>query len=148
MCLVHEVLTQDYTEIELIVVNDGSKDDTTEALAQIKDTQLKVINKANGGVSSARNTGIDAVRGKYITFIDDDNIPIDYISSFMREEYEETDFLIDSYNSQYDENTPIAVHFKTKEFIDSYECLDYLSGKTSDMPYRLSIVLPELSYCG
>ncbi len=61
---------------EVIIVNDGSTDDTAKILEQFKSNNLvKIIDKENGGASSARNAGIDASYGKYLYFCDaDDNL--------------------------------------------------------------------------
>ena len=62
-------------DFEVIAINDGSKDNTLPLLNEfsVKYTNLKVINKGNGGVSSARNKGIEAAKGKYVLFLDADD---------------------------------------------------------------------------
>lgn len=60
---------------ELIVINDGSKDDTLEKINLFKeDKHLKIINQENKGFSGARNRGIDEAKGKYIMFLDSDDL--------------------------------------------------------------------------
>ena len=66
------VLEQDYTERELIVVDDGSSDDTAAVLAGYGD-RIRVVSKPNGGLSSARNAGIRTARGSLIAFLDADD---------------------------------------------------------------------------
>jgi hypothetical protein len=66
------VLDQTYRDYELIVVDDGSTDDTP-ALLDAYGADLKVIRQANAGVSAARNTGVRAARGNYIAFLDSDD---------------------------------------------------------------------------
>jgi len=68
------VLAQTHREFELIVVDDGSTDDTVEQLARIHDARLRVIRQPNGGSSAARNTGIAAGHGEWIAFIDGDDV--------------------------------------------------------------------------
>lgn len=65
----------DYQDCEVIVVNDGSKDNSAEVVEQYVATHpnVRMINKTNGGVSSARNLGIEEAKGKYIYFIDADD---------------------------------------------------------------------------
>ena len=78
---VNSVCAQTYENIEVILVDDGSKDKSAElcdTLAQ-KDNRITVIHKKNGGVSTARNSGIEFAKGQYILFVDsDDMIPNDY----------------------------------------------------------------------
>ena len=69
------IILQTYKNLEIIVVDDGSRDHTGEILDNYakKDRRIKVIHKENGGVSSARNKGIEAAEGDYIGFIDGDD---------------------------------------------------------------------------
>ena len=77
------ILAQTFTNIEVIAVNDGSPDNCGKILDEYaqKDKRIKVIHKENGGVSSARNTGLDMATGTYIGFVD----PDDYINADMYE---------------------------------------------------------------
>ena len=76
---IDSILAQTFTDFELILVNDGSTDNSGMICNEYakKDSRIIVIHKENGGVSSARNLGIDNAKGKYITFVDSD----DYILS-------------------------------------------------------------------
>ena len=69
------VLNQTYNEFEIILVNDGSTDKTSDICDEYKaiDNRIKVIHKENGGVSSARNIGISKSTGEYIMFLDSDD---------------------------------------------------------------------------
>ncbi len=69
---VDSVLAQTYRDFELIVVDDGSTDDTAEIL-QPYGPDITVIRQANAGVSAARNTGIRAAKGAFIAFLDSDD---------------------------------------------------------------------------
>ena len=77
------ILNQTLKEIEVIVVNDGSKDNSQEIIADFveKDSRVLSIQKENGGLSDARNVGIDKAQGEFIAFIDSD----DYIDAIMLE---------------------------------------------------------------
>ena len=72
---VDSVLNQEFADFELILVDDGSPDDSGKICDEYaeKDARVKVIHKENGGVSSARNVGIEASCGKYIIFLDSDD---------------------------------------------------------------------------
>ena len=75
---VDSVLAQTYTNLDIILVDDGSPDECPSICDgyAVRDERVRVVHKPNGGLSSARNAGIDAARGEYITFIDSD----DYVS--------------------------------------------------------------------
>lgn len=76
------VLGQSYKNIEVILINDGSKDKSGEMCDNyaLIDNRVSVVHQENKGVSSARNAGIDIAQGKYISFIDsDDAIHADFI---------------------------------------------------------------------
>ena len=70
---VNSVLSQSMQRFELIVVDDGSTDDTAEFLRTIADPRLSVIVQPNGGVCVARNSGLAAARCDFVTFLDSDD---------------------------------------------------------------------------
>jgi glycosyltransferase involved in cell wall biosynthesis len=75
------VLDQTVRDIEVIVVDDGSTDDTRAAVEAVKDARLKYFYKSNGGVSSARNMGLAKAGGEYICFLDSDDLwPENFLS--------------------------------------------------------------------
>lgn len=72
---IDSILAQTFTDFELILVDDGTKDDSgviCDRYAE-QDNRIRVIHKQNGGLSSARNAGLDIARGEYIGFIDSDD---------------------------------------------------------------------------
>lgn len=75
---VDSVINQTYKNLDIILVDDGSPDKCPAICDEYaeKDTRVRVIHRKNGGLSAARNSGIDIARGEYITFIDSD----DYVS--------------------------------------------------------------------
>ena len=72
---VDSILAQTYTDLEVILVDDGSPDSSSVICDQYaeKDNRVKVLHKENGGVSSARNAGLDIATGDYCTFVDSDD---------------------------------------------------------------------------
>ena len=90
---VNSVLAQTYRDFELIMVDDGSTDDSgklCDALA-LKDHRIRVIHKKNGGVASARNAGLGAASGEYIGWVDSDDLvsPVMFqVMMDMAEKYE------------------------------------------------------------
>lgn len=91
---IKSLLNQTYKNIELIYVNDGSKDDTLSILNKFAklDNRVIVVDKLNGGVSTARNAGIQVASGEYITFCD----PDDYVSPIYIESQVKT---LEKYNA-------------------------------------------------
>ena len=69
---VESVLSQTHSNVEAVVVDDGSRDNTREVISGM-DERVKYIFQANGGVSAARNTGLNAATGDYIAFLDSDD---------------------------------------------------------------------------
>jgi len=94
---IESILSQTYQYFELILVDDGSPDDCGSILDQYKesDSRIIVIHKNNGGVSSARNAGIEEANGAFLTFIDAD----DYVAE---------NYLGDLYDGINDSNTDLA----------------------------------------
>lgn len=80
---VESIIKQTYKNIEIILVDDGSKDSSGKLCDELqkKDTRIKVVHKANGGLSDARNAGMKIAQGQYIGFVDSD----DYIAEDMFE---------------------------------------------------------------
>lgn len=80
---VDSIINQTYSNLEIILVNDGSTDNSGELCDNLakKDSRIVVYHKENGGVSSARNLGLDKAQGDYIGFVDGD----DYIDADMYE---------------------------------------------------------------
>ncbi|MDR2512875.1 MAG: glycosyltransferase family 2 protein [Puniceicoccales bacterium] len=84
-CIV-SVLDQTFAGFELLLVDDGSPDESGEICEDYarKDKRIRVFHKENGGVSSARNLGLNEARGEWITFLDaDDWLDSDYIEKFL-----------------------------------------------------------------
>ena len=72
---VGSILMQDFEDFEVILVNDGSTDSSAAVCDELaeQDSRVRVFHKHNGGVSSARNVGLDAARGEFVMFVDADD---------------------------------------------------------------------------
>lgn len=82
---IESVLNQDFSEFELLIVDDGSTDRSLDVINSIQDNRIRIIRKENGGVSSARNMGIRNARCEYVTFLDaDDEWDSDFLSSVIK----------------------------------------------------------------
>ncbi len=84
---VDSILSQTFTDFELILVDDGSPDNCGAICDEyaLKDSRVRVIHKQNGGLSDARNAGIDMAKGEFLTFIDsDDLVAPEYLNRLYR----------------------------------------------------------------
>lgn len=72
---IDSILSQSYTDFELLLIDDGSKDKSGDICDEYarKDDRVRVFHKENGGVSSARNLGLDNAKGEWVTFVDSDD---------------------------------------------------------------------------
>lgn len=109
---VDSLLNQTYPYLDIILVDDGSSDLSPQICDEYakRDGRIRVIHKKNGGVSDARNVGLDMVRGKYLTFLDsDDYIAVNAIEQFVQViQEQDVDIvccginIVDSYGNIYD----------------------------------------------
>lgn len=84
-CLV-SLRSQYYRRVEILVIDDGSPDGSIHIATRhaLEDKRIKIISRPNGGLSAARNTGIEAARGKFLTFVDsDDTVTVDGFARTM-----------------------------------------------------------------
>ena len=89
----NSVREQDYKDLEVIIVNDGSKDNSLEVISMYTsvDSRIRVISQVNSGVSVARNNGLKEAKGNYIVFLDaDDNYATPYALSNMMKRLKDT----------------------------------------------------------
>lgn len=105
------VINQTYKDLEIICVNDCSPDNSAQILLEYaqRDTRIKIVNREkNGGVSAARNTGLDEAKGEYVYFIDsDDWIDLDYIEKMVSAiTFSKTDVVVNTNVIQEFENKP------------------------------------------
>ena len=97
---IDSILAQAYTNFELLLIDDGSKDASGAICDEyaVTDSRVRVFHKENGGVSSARNLGLDNVQGEYITFCDaDDYVAPDWLAAYGKAMAENIDLAIQGY---------------------------------------------------
>ena len=120
---IDSVISQTYRNLEIILVNDGSPDNCGTICDEYaaNDNRIIVIHKENGGLSSARNAGIDICKGKYISFIDSDDFISPYFIEIMYRGISEFDSDISSLCSgvSFLDGDDTSVVFAN----DSFDCL-------------------------
>ena len=149
---INSILNQSYTDIELILVNDGSSDNSLSLCNQYEDRRIVIINKPNGGVSSARNAGLNVAKGKYICFVDsDDTLPVDAIQTLHDViEQNDVDTVVGAFQFQYgDVFLPHALRLQEGKyefanimntFIDDGTLSGFLLGSVCGGIYKKSII--------
>lgn len=111
---VESVIAQTYQDWELLLIDDGSPDNSGKICDDYaaKDSRIRVFHKENGGVSSARNLGLDEAKGEWICFIDsDDYVSIDYLS-----------YIDETYDIVFVESKTITTHGDIKDKDRLEEC--------------------------
>lgn len=121
------LLSQNHKDFELILVDDGSTDQSGTICDEYasRDSRIKVFHKKNGGVSSARNTGLEKARGEWIAFVDsDDFVDEDYLT--IPEKYEVCDILQKGYRKVFESKKRVSpMVSRPKGIISNREDLDY-----------------------
>lgn len=137
---ISDVLNQTYENWELVLVNDGSNDESAnvaEAYSQ-QDRRIKIFHTENGGVSTARNLGLERSSGEYICFMDsDDSIGKDYLSNLVSEMKQDIDLVIFPINR-------VGQKGNTIETIRSYDQAFFASDSAS-LFQHLNVV--QYGYC-
>lgn len=145
-CL-ESIVNQTYKNMEIILVDDGSTDKSSEIcdFFKVKDNRIKVIHKENGGLSSARNTGIENSTGDYLIFIDsddywDDNTALEQVYNNLIQS--KADVLMFGFKKYYESNKVIE---KSKYIFDR-NMID-INSKKSTLNYLVKNNLLISSAC-
>lgn len=125
---VESLLNQIYTNLEIILVDDGSTDNSPEICDNfaLKDSRIKVIHKENGGMSDARNAGIEIATGDYIGFVDsDDYIEKEMYQTMLAEALENDAQIVecDSYAVYKDDKTEVYKSFDYKLYTNNRDII-------------------------
>lgn len=150
---VDSILIQTYQDFELILVNDGSQDQTGDICdAYLKnDRRVTVVHKSNGGVSSARNAGLELAKGDWVTFVDsDDWVAPSYLEHLINESVG-VDLVVGfatfvNHPTANDIKIPSCVVDKSRYDVLFSDC--YLSWRTSpwNKLYRIDIIRDNCIY--
>lgn len=120
---IQSIVNQTYSNLEIFIIDDGSQDNSGMICDELskKDSRIQVIHQINSGVSNARNTALDKIKGKYVSFMDAD----DYIENTMLENlvkiYDE--FNVDLVNSGFYSEIR---SYKKNETVSSSDKINYL----------------------
>lgn len=147
---ISSILNQSYSNLELILVNDGSTDDSAKICASFaqKDRRVKLITKANGGQSSARNLGLDVATGDLIMFVDSDDWLLDGCIERLYKALKDndSDISIGQFMEFYEDTGKYFLHvFKENYYVKNYRPLDWFKLEYSN-DYAISQVFPSPCY--
>ena len=142
---IDSVINQTYTNIEIILVDDGSTDSCGSICKEysLRDNRILVIHKKNGGLSEARNVGLSYAKGNYILFVDGD----DYIEKNMIEKLYNTILSNDSdmalcnffYVDENEEVCGVSPEINT-ENLDKYSAQKMLFEEDKGVPYIVMLL--------
>ena len=147
---VQSIVCQTYSDLEIILVDDGSTDGTGELCDELSktDSRIKVVHKENGGLSDARNAGIAVAKGEIYSFIDgDDYIEPDTYEAMMTEMQDENVSIVEGGIITTDVRGNDFIHmipkrrcFKKKEaFLDLFSSERYIMETSCDKLFRASL---------
>ncbi len=147
---VKSVVCQTYKDLEIILVNDGSTDGTgslCERLAET-DSRIKVVHKENGGLSDARNAGIDVAEGEFYSFIDgDDYIEPDTYEAMIAQMQDAGVSIVEGGMASTDEQGNTTIHMcperrklsKEEAFINLFGTEKYIMESSCDKLFRSAL---------
>lgn len=124
---IDSIIGQTYEKIEVIIVDDGSKDESLKICKDFmkKDSRIKVIHQENGGLAAARNTGIRYAEGEYVCFLDsDDYIENDYIETLYKSlKRYQVDVAVCAYDREYPNGKVVAMCMDSDKMIGREEAM-------------------------
>lgn len=125
--MIDSILSQSFRDFELLIIDDGSQDNTLEMLKQYQDSRIRVFTQNNSGVSSARNVGIKNARGEYLVFVDSDDFLLEGFFEEISQTLQERDseILVCNGAMQRPDKTSRVPHFWLKPRMYQDETLDF-----------------------
>lgn len=135
---IKSVITQTYKEIELIIVNDGSTDNSMEICKKYasQDKRIKVYTQENKGVSAARNLGIEMASGEYLMFIDSDDYILENMIQDMKQKISNNniDLVISGMQMNYIQNKEIVKQEEYKLLDKKYTKAEFINSIIKEIP--------------
>ena len=135
---VRSLIGQTYEHIEIIILNDGSKDHTMQILNKYAnlDSRIHVVDKPNSGVSDTRNQGLKLAKGEFIQFVDsDDWLPSDATEQLVKGMRGDCEMVICDYNRVVDNNIIVKGHIPEEGAINRTEFARYMMKAPANYYY-------------
>lgn len=135
---VDSIINQTYKSLEIILVDDGSLDNCPKMCDDYakKDSRIKVVHKENGGLSDARNVGMEVVTGEYVSFIDsDDYISLDFYETLLQTMIDNDSDIVECSVVKFYENEKFDEYSDDLK-VTNYETVDALDGLISENPFK------------
>lgn len=114
---IRSILSQDYKDYEIVIIDDGSKDKSCQVINSIKDDRIRLISQENQGVSASRNNGVLNANGKYVFFLDADDTLLDHALSNLfstAEINKDADIIVAGFNYRNNDGEIVRI-FENKE---------------------------------
>ncbi len=135
---VDSIINQTYKNLEIILVDDGSPDNCPQMCDDYakKDSRIRVVHKENGGLSDARNAGMEVATGEYVSFIDsDDYISLDFYETLFQTMVDNDSDIVECSVVKFYENEKFDEYSDDLK-VTNYETVDALDGLISENPIK------------
>lgn len=135
---VDSIINQTYKNLEIILVDDGSPDNCPKMCDDYaeKDSRIRVVHKKNGGLSDARNVGMEVATGEYVSFIDsDDYISLDFYETLLQTMIDNDSDIVECSVVKFYENEKFDEYSDDLK-VTNYETVDALDGLISENPFK------------
>lgn len=135
---VDSIINQTYKNLEIILVDDGSPDNCPKMCDDYaeKDSRIKVVHKENGGLSDARNVGMEVATGEYVSFIDsDDYISLDFYETLLETIVDNDSDIVECGVVKFYENEKFDKYNDDLK-VTNYDTVDALDGLINENPFK------------
>jgi len=143
------VLNQTFTDFEVIIVNDGSTDNSLEKIAEFTDHRIQIYHQDNQGVSTARNKGIELAKAEYIAFLDADDIwKENHLQSFfdLIKKYPEAGLYCNRYEIKINKRKVIKTEFDFENSFEGYLTDFFKSSLINRVALTSAVCIPKHVY--
>lgn len=135
---VDSIINQTYKNLEIILVDDGSPDNCPQMCDDYakKDSRIKVVHKENGGLSDARNVGMEVATGEYVSFIDsDDYVSLDFYETLLETIVDNDSDIVECGVVKFYENEKFDKYNDDLK-VTNYDTVDALDGLINENPFK------------